>query len=75
MTYARIPDAAYAKAVGQFRLGLNPIMNCFRCYGMGDDVDGATTEIVLLAEKFGMRVRGKDTPISVRNTPRRRPTE
>ena len=73
--YRWVSDAEYAKAIGQFKLGLNPIMACFRCYGMDNDVDGAIPEIVALAEQFAMRIRGKDIPIQVRKTPRRRPTD
>ena len=71
----KIPQEQYDKALGQFRLQLNGIMNNFRCYGLNDDVDGATKEIIKLTEQFAMRVRGKDIPIRVRETPRRRPTE
>ena len=71
----KIPDEEYNKALGQFQLQLGGIMNCFRCYGMNEDADGAIPEIVKLAEQFAMRVRGKDIPIMVRNEPRRRPTE
>ena len=73
--YTKISQEGYNKALGQFRLQLGGIMNCFRCYGMDLDVDGAIPEIVKLAEQFAMRVRGKDVPIMVRNVPRRRPTE
>lgn len=73
--YPRIPQEEYDKAIGQFRLQLNGIMNCFRCYGLDQDVDGAIGEIVMLAEQFGMRVRGKDVPIKVRENPRRKPME
>ena len=75
MTYQRIPQEEYDKALGQFRLQLNGIMNCFRCYGLNLDVDGAIGETVKLAELFAMRVRGKEIPIMVRNKPRRKPTE
>jgi len=75
MTYQKIEEEKYRKALGQFRLGLNSIMSCFRVYGMSGDVDEATEEIIKLTEQFGMRVRGKDVPIQVRQTPRRRPTE
>ena len=71
----KIPQESYDKAIGQFRLQLNGIMNNFRCYGLDNDVDGAIPEIVKLAEQFSMRVRGKDVPIKVRNEPRRKPTE
>jgi len=71
----KIPQDDYNKALGQFRLQLNAIMNCFRCYGMEPDVDGAIPEIIRLTEQFAMRVRGKDVPIMVRDAPRRKPTE
>ena len=71
----KIPQESYDKALGQFRLQLGAIMNCFRCYGLQEDVDGAILEIVTLAEQFAMRIRGKNIPIMVRSNPRRRPTE
>ncbi len=71
----KIPQEQYDKALGQFRLQLGGIMNCFRCYGMDADVDGAMIEITKLTEQFSMRVRGKDIPIKVRESPSRRPTE
>jgi len=71
----KIPEEQYQKALGQFSMQLNGIMNCFRCYGLEQDVDGAIPEIVKLAEQFAMRVRGKDIPIMVRSKPRRRPTD
>ena len=71
----KIPQEQYDKALGQFRLQLGSIMNCFRCYGLDQDVDGASDEIVKLAEQFGMRIRGKNIPIRVREVPRRKPTE
>ena len=71
----KISQMDYDKALGQFRLQLNGVMNCFRCYGMQEDVDGAMNEIVKLTEQFSMRVRGKDIPIQVRDKPRRKPTE
>ena len=73
--YPKVSQDDYDKAKGQFRLGLHPILNCFRCYGQDHDVDEATEEIVRLAELFGMRVRGADIPINVREKPRRKPTE
>ena len=73
--YPRVSQESYDKALSQLKLQLNGIMNCFRCYGLNDDVDGAMAEITKLAEQFAMRVRGKDVPIKVRETPRRKPTE
>ncbi len=71
----KIPQEQYDKALGQFRLQLNGIMNCFKCYGLDNDVEGACEEIIKLAEQFSMRIRGKNVPIKVRETPRRKPTE
>ena len=71
----KIPQEQYEKALSQFRLQLNGIMNCFRCYGLDNDVEGACEEIIKLAEQFSMRTRGKNVPIKVRETPRRKPTE
>ena len=75
MTYQRISQSDYDKALGQFRLQLNGIMCCFHCYGLTQDADAATEEIIKLAELFTMKVRGKDIPLVVRNEPRPRPTE
>ncbi|KKL16469.1 hypothetical protein LCGC14_2495270 [marine sediment metagenome] len=71
----RVPQPEYDKAKGQLRLQVNAVMNCFRCYGLNADVDAATEELIRLAELFSMRLRGKDKPIMVRNTPRIRPTD
>ena len=73
--YPKVSQENYDKALGQFRLQLNGVMNCFRCYGLEPDVDGACEEIIKLTEQFAMRVRGKDTLIKVREVPRRKPTE
>jgi hypothetical protein len=73
--YPRIPDDDYSKAIGQLKLQVNGVLNCFRCYGMDHDVDIAIREVTLLAEQFAMRVRGKDEPILVRTVPRERPTD
>jgi len=75
MTYQRIPQEEYDKALWQSRAQVNAIMNCFRCYGQNQDVDMATEELVKVIELFAMRVRGKEVPILVRSKPRRRPTE
>ena len=71
----KIPQEQYDKAIGQFRLQLSGVMNNFRCYGLQEDVESAIPEIIKLAEQLAMRVRGKDIPIKVRETPRRKPTE
>lgn len=73
--YPKIPQDQYDKALGQFKLQLGAIMNCFRVYGLDHDVDMASVEITKLTELFAMRVRGKDIPIKVRDKPRRRATE
>ena len=65
MTYEKIPEDAYRKAVGQFRLALNDVFKPFNCYGLHIFIPGAIDEIIELTEKFGMRVRKKDIAISV----------
>lgn len=70
----KIEQEKYDKAVGQLRLQLNGVFGCFRCYGLDIFVDGAIDECVNLAVQFSMRVRGKDTPIKMRNRPQGRPT-
>jgi len=71
----KISQEEYDKLVGLFRLQLNGIMNCFRCYGQDYDVDEASEEIEKLAIQFSMRIRGKDISLKVRDEPRRKPTE
>ena len=65
MTYEKIPEEAYRKAVGQLRLALNDVFGCFNMYGQGDLIKGAVEEVIELAEKFGKRVRKKDIAISL----------
>ena len=65
MTYIKIPDKDYKKAVGQFRLSLNGVLENFKMYGMEVYIPGAIDEIIKLAEDFSLRVRGVDKPISI----------
>lgn len=60
-----LPDEEYEKAVGQLRLNLNGVFECFKCYGLDVFIPGAITEAVKLAEDFGLRVRGVEQPISL----------
>lgn len=60
-----LSDEEYAKAVGQLRLNLNGVFDCFRCYGLDVFIPGAVAEAVRLAEDFGLRVRGIDQAISL----------
>ena len=60
-----LSDSDYLKAKGQLRLQLNGIMSTFRMHGMDAFVPGAIEQIILLAEQFGMRVRGIDEPIDI----------
>ena len=64
-SYEKLPQEAYDKAVGQFRLAVGEVLSVFKMYGMGAYIGGAIEEIVDLAEKFGMRVRKKDIAISL----------
>ena len=60
-----LPDEAYKKAMGQLHLQLNGVFDPFRIHGLDVFIPGAITEIVRLAEDFGLRVRGVDKPISL----------
>ena len=61
----KLPQAEYDKAIGQFRLQLNGVLEPFRKYGLAEFIPGAIKEIVQLTEDFGLRVRGVDKPISL----------
>ena len=60
-----LPEEDYKKAIGQFRMQIAGALNPLRMYGQGEYVDMAVEEIILLAEDFGLRVRGIDKPISL----------
>lgn len=60
----KIPQKEYDKAKTQLRLQLNGVFEPLRAYGQGLYCDGAIEEVLELAEKFAMRVRGKDIPIN-----------
>jgi len=60
-----LSNADYAKAVGQFRLQLNGVLQPFNIYGLNVFMPGAIEEIVKLAEDLGLRVRGIDKAISL----------
>ena len=54
-----------SKAIGQFQLALNGIMNPLRLYGQGSYVDSASMEIVKLAWQLHWRLEGVDIPYEV----------
>jgi len=56
---------AWDKAVGQFRLMLNQILNPLRMYGQGVYVDSATPEIVHLAIQLHLKLEGLDFPYEI----------
>jgi len=58
-------DTDWSKAIGQFRLALNGIMNPLRMYGQGFYVDSASEEIVSLALQLHNRLEGVDEPYFV----------
>ena len=63
--FVQLGDEDYGKAVGMFRMAVGAILQVFDMYGMGAYIGGAQTEIVKLAEDFGLAVRGVDKPISL----------
>lgn len=58
-------DEEFDKAIGQFRLMLNGIMNPLRLYGQGYYVDTASEEILSLAVQLHQRLSGIDEPYHV----------
>ena len=60
-----LPDEEYTKAVGQLRMQLSGVLEPFDMYGQGVYIPTAVSEIVKLAEDFGLRVRGVDKPIDL----------
>ena len=75
MAYNRISEEQYNKLVFQLRGQYTAILNVFKCYGMNNDVLQAIEECVLVAENFGMVVRGKEMPIHILNELKRRATD
>jgi len=74
-TYPWLSDEEWAKLLFQTRGQLNAILNPLRIYGQGIYVDGAIEELLILFDKFGQRVRGKDVPVIVRQSYAPLPTE
>ena len=54
-----------AKAVGQFRLALNEVLQPFRLYGLQWDIPEAQEQIVKLSLQLHERLNGRDIPIQV----------
>ena len=75
MTYQKIPDDQYQKALFHLRSQLSAVWNFANCYGLNRDVEIALKETELLTIQFSQVVRGKDKPIKVIERPKRRPTE
>jgi hypothetical protein len=61
-----IDDTEYNKALGQYRLKLNSVLDPLRMYGQGQYVDQATEELVSLGVQLHMRLCGVDIPYEVR---------
>jgi len=51
------------KAIGQFKLQMNVVMQPFHYYGMGVHIPPAIEAITELALKLHERLNGKDIPI------------
>lgn len=63
MDYVWWDEDEYKKIMGQYRLQLNEILLPLRKYGQDVYVDGAIEQLMILSEKLGMRLRGKDIPV------------
>jgi hypothetical protein len=71
-----LPDDEYKKAIGQFGMQIGALLTeNFDLYGMGIYIPGAQTEIIKLAEDFGLRIRGEDKPISLEYVRRKKKKE
>jgi hypothetical protein len=66
VTYPRIPEADYKKAIFHLRGELLDALEPLRRYGQSEFVDGAIQEIIELAEQFSMVTRGKNTQIKLK---------
>ena len=58
-------EQEWDKAVGQFRLALNGIMQPLRLYGQGHYVDTSLEEIVSLAIQLHLKLYGVDMPYHI----------
>ena len=64
MSYSKIPQEDYEKAIGQFKMQVQALLACtYSMHGYQDYTVSVAQVIVTLAEQFGKRVRGKDSPI------------
>jgi len=64
MSYSRIPQDDYDKARSQFRMQVQALLAyTYSMHGYKDYAASVAHVIVDLTEQFGMRVRGKDSPI------------
>lgn len=52
-----------AKAIGQFQLALNGVLNVFNAYGLGVHIPEAKKAITKLALQLHHRLNGEDVPI------------
>uniref|UniRef100_A0A6M3IKM6 Uncharacterized protein n=1 Tax=viral metagenome TaxID=1070528 RepID=A0A6M3IKM6_9ZZZZ len=73
--YPWLSDDEWSKLSFRVRSQLNAILNPLRAYGQGVYVEGAIEEILVLIDKFGQVVRGKDIPVLVRESYAPLPTE
>jgi len=64
MSYPKISQEGYDKAVGQFRMQVQTLLaHTYSMHGYQDYAASVAEVITRLTEQFGKRVRGKDTPI------------
>jgi hypothetical protein len=64
-SYPKVPKEQYDKALFHLRGELLDVLEPLRKYGQDPYVDGTIEQIIELAEKFSMVVRGKDIPIKI----------
>ncbi len=71
----KIPEDNYKKALFHLRTQFNAVWNFANCHGLNEGVAQGIEESIKLCEQFAMVTRGKDIPIKVRDTPKKRATE
>ena len=70
--YIYVSEETYQQLLTKLRLHFGEILLPLRAYGQGVYVDGAVTECVELAERFGEAVRGKEVFIATQRQLRKR---
>jgi len=66
--YPWLSDEEWKKLQFRIRGQLNAVLNPLRAYGQDVYVDGAIEELLVLFDLYGQAIRGKDIPVTVRES-------